>query len=805
MKYTHILYNSSEKNQAGNVGFGVRSTTEGTPGVLPAAMEENEIFNFEEAGPSLSPAALASNPEAIKLIVPTYFFRTMPLADRRKVYVLGKKTAVGFDYTFYLTGKPGRLGNYVVDCYVFDEAPTAEEFEILLEDSAPGSNHFIPASPVPTPDNEEMKEISLGHKPHFPVEEKGFRAVSRPEITPQAIDLLFAFIRGRKEGKPVLVKSDVGTPPGLMAQLACLIPQKQIGELTFVTNHTEEGKKKGVNIAFINEYYGFEVFKKQWIWLNLLEEEERIPTPEEAIYRQSVEEYLEKGDLEGVHNLVGWCLSDMYDKSRNFTAETQKQIFNYLYDFDNFDIRMMAKDLNLRQLLNDYFISEPEEKHRFDEELQRLFQANKNLTDLWGWMDLVMGLNPIDCKGVIEKYKPLVTKAVFSSPSTFLEFYTRYRNHFGDVQKFIDKEAFVANQDFLSDEVLRPVWQQLYTFFLKDRLEEENKDYLVERMIHDNLDAVSLQQVLNKERISPKEYINCLVTILAKHDDSNERKVASMLAEALKDRNDIEQDFFERFPDKICDPDYTPLYEWQVRDYSLNTKERIEKLTEYLLRFKDNPAAISWAERNEGSKVFVRLYTALKDAMKRGKILQKEVIDICDDIRKSEYPAANTDRFNILDTIARREEVNDTRKVRKIWEITAEIDDREYLKSLIPRMSENITSNGGDTDIDNFCQFILEKELMNKTQLWEFSGKTSKPELFRVSTMRHSGMKAQEKLEFLVNERGMSDEDAMTFLENHFGKDHDAILKSRQPSMLQKISSMLKGLFGRKESGEDKE
>lgn len=804
MKYTHILYNSSEKNQAGNVGFGVRSTTEGTPGVLPAAMEENEIFTFEEAGPSLSPAALASNPEAIKLIVPTYFFRTMPMADRRKVYVLGKKTAVGFDYTFYLTGKPGSLGNYVVDCYVFDETPTADVFEILLEDSASGSNHFIPASPVPTLDNEEMKDISLGHKPFFPVEEKGFRAVSRPEITPQAIDLLFSFIRGRKEGKPVLVKCDVSTPPSLLAQLALLIPHNCLGEMTFVTNHTEEGKKNGVNIAFINEYYSFEVFKKQWIWLNLLEEEERTPTPEEVLYRKSVEEYLEKGDFEGIHNLVGWCLSDMYDKSRNFQAETQKQIFNYLYDFGNFDIKEMAKDSNMRQLLNDYFISEPEEKHRFDEELQRLFQANKNLTDLWGWMDLVMGLNPVDCKGVIEKYKPLVTKAVFTSPSTFLEFYTRYKNHFGDVQKFIDKEAFVANQDFLSDEVLRPVWQQLYTFFLKDRLEEENKDYLVERMIHDNLDGGPLQQVLNKERISPKEYINCLVTILAKHDDSNERKVASMLAEALKDRNDIEQDFFERFPDKICDPSYTPLYEWQVRDYSLNTKEKIEKLTEYLLRFKDNPAATAWAERNEGSKVFVRLYTALKDAMKRGKIMQKEVIDICDDIRKSGYPSANTDRFNILDTIARREEVADLRKVRKIWEITAEIDDREYLKSLIPLMADNITSSGNDSDIESFCQFILEKELMGKNQLWEFGGKTIKPEVFRLATMRHSGLKPQEKYDFLVNERGLTDEETMAFLEKNFGKDYEAIMKSREPSLFQKISSKLKGLFGGKRDDEEK-
>ena len=65
MKYTHIIYNSSEKNQAGNIGFGVRCATEGCAPTLPAALEENEIFTFEEAGPSLSPAALAAKPEAL--------------------------------------------------------------------------------------------------------------------------------------------------------------------------------------------------------------------------------------------------------------------------------------------------------------------------------------------------------------------------------------------------------------------------------------------------------------------------------------------------------------------------------------------------------------------------------------------------------------------------------------------------------------------------------------------------------------------------------------------------------------------
>ncbi|MDE6792910.1 MAG: hypothetical protein K2J48_07500, partial [Muribaculaceae bacterium] len=736
------------------------------------------------------------------LIVPVYFFRTIPLADKKRIFVLGRKIAVGFDYTFYLNGKPGRLGNYVVDAYIFNQSPTAEEFEILLEDAAAGSNHFIPISPVPSIDNVEMKEISLGHNPTLPVEEKSFRAVSTPPISSQAIDLLFAFIQSRKEGKPVLVKTDVSTPPILMVQLAQLVPQKQIENLTFVTNHTEEGKKKGINIAFINEYYGFEIFRKQWVWLDL-EGEAAAPTPEALLFRERVEEYVEKGDLQSVHNLVGWCLSDMYEKGKLFPEETQAQLYNYLYDFQNFNLERVAADKNLRQTLNDYFISDAEEKVRFDEELQHRFHSLKTIDDLWRWIDLVISLNPIDCKGIIEKNRLVVTSAVFESPKTFLQFYTHYRNRFGDVQKFIDKEAFASHQEFLSDEVLRPVWQQLYTFFLKDRLEEENKDYLVERMIHDNLDIVSLQQVLNKERISAKEYINCLVTILAKHDDANERQVAFMLAEALKDRNDIEIDFFERFPDKISDYSYTPLYEWQLRNYSLKTKERIEKLTEYLLRFKSNDGAAEWAFKGEGGKVFVRLYSALKDAMKHSRISQKEVMDICDDLRKSGYDSKNTDAFNILDTIARREEVKDMKRIRKIWEVAAEIGDKEYLKTLIPSMAANVILTGNDSNIDNFCKYLIDIDLIDKNQLWEFAGKTDRPEPFRVAVVRYGFPKAQEKHDFLLNERGMTDEQAISFLEINFPKDYEAIMKSREPSMFQKLAGKIKGLFGKKDKKEE--
>ncbi|MDE6741230.1 MAG: hypothetical protein K2J58_02745 [Muribaculaceae bacterium] len=136
MKYSHVIYNSSEKNRSGGVGFGVRSATAGISPQLLSAMEQNGVFSFKESNVSLSPSALFENPDLIKQTAPSYFFQSIAMPDAGKGYVMGRKIAVGFDYTFYVNGRQGRLGNYVVDSYVFPQCPTAEDFEILLENPA---------------------------------------------------------------------------------------------------------------------------------------------------------------------------------------------------------------------------------------------------------------------------------------------------------------------------------------------------------------------------------------------------------------------------------------------------------------------------------------------------------------------------------------------------------------------------------------------------------------------------------------------------------------------------------------------
>lgn len=800
MKYAHVIYNSSEKSKTGSVGFGVRCTTEGTPVELTSAMEENDIFSFAEAGPSLSPSALAANPDSIRQIVPTYFFRSVPLPDKSRAFVLGRKIAVGFDYTFYLNGKPGRLGNYVVDSYVFPQPPTAKEFEILLEDAESGSNHFIPSSPVPTPDNREMIEISLGHKPDLPVEERPFTSRTMLKVSPQAIELLFSFIQSRKEEKPVLVKSDIATPPRLMAELAMLIPENQIENLTFITNHTDEGKKKGINIVFINEYYTFEIFKKQWVWLDL-EANAQCESAEATLFRETVKKYVEQGDFEAIHKLVGWCLSSMYEKGKSFPRETQTQLYNYVYNYPEFRIKQIATDQNLRLTLNDYFLSNPEEKKKFDISLQEWFRSiqEHDLDELWQWIEYIIAVSPIDCKDTINVYKTTITHTVFETQESFAAFYNRFRNRFQEVLRFVDMAAFPEKDVYLS--AMPADWERLYTLFLGDKV--RNHEYLAGRMISDNIDPTMRQRIVAKEISQQEGYIKALTGILSKGAGRIESKVTKILFEELSKQNRVSPDFFELFPSKLDDGFYTSLYIWQLQNFHPRNPADVKKLADYLILFLKNDRATTWASETIGANVFTQLYAAVKESLKRKAMTRQEASAICVTMTGSPYPRKNVEPFEILNKVLRHADTHGESRVGSLWEVSKELGDKEYLTKITPSMlayAEMVFAKKNPEQFYELCGYILDKGILSHERLIEVAKRSLFQNYYYCGILRYEDKKPQEQLDFLIKETGKSDEEALKFLEKAFPKSYEKILKSRQPSLMQKMSGMFKNMFGKKQA-----
>lgn len=311
MKHHHVIYNSSEKNRSGGVGFGVRSASAGISPLLLSAMEHNGIFSFKDSNTSLTPSALFENPDLIKETPSSYFFQVLSLGAQGKTYILGRKISVGFDYSFYLNGRPGRLGNYVVDSYIFSSCPDREAFELLLENPAAGSRRFIPADPSPRAGNEEMRSISIGHCPELAPDDRPFKAASSPAISSQAITLLFGWLQSIKDGKPLLVESNSTIPPSLMAALASMLPADQLENITFITNYNEQGRKFGINIFFPVAGYRFNIFPAQWVKLDL-RTGEKFDSAESKFFSEILTDFAAAGNIEGIRRIVRLLIGSLH-------------------------------------------------------------------------------------------------------------------------------------------------------------------------------------------------------------------------------------------------------------------------------------------------------------------------------------------------------------------------------------------------------------------------------------------------------------------------------------------------------------
>ncbi len=468
MKYYHVIYNSSEKGVSGSSGFGVRSVTEGTPPELTSAMADAGMFSLDKRGDDMVPSALQQNPDLILGIPPQYFFGSVTLSDKSRYYVLGRKIVVGFDYTFYKNGKATRPGNYVVDAYAFDSLPQAVDFEILLEDAAAGSRHFIPASPAPRTDNEEMRGISLGQQPTLPYDVIPFTAKAPAEITPVALDVLFAFIRSRKSGKPLLLKTEVDEAPRLMAALARLLPPEMVGDMSFLSDYSSEGKKKDVNIYLINKFYDQEIFKSQWTFYDFTAGD-RVDTSERQAHYNEIAALAAAGDFNTLHSKVRWCMSDMFDRYKDIGPDALSQLYNYFHDYGNFALRTVALNDKFRAALCECFAENPQEQQRLNRSVQASFDNVSNLNQMLGWMTFILRSTGVNFDKQVESNKAAMTAMILQSPENFLAFRNEFKSRYKSALRFIDKSAYTGHLAlYMADQRYCALFEEIFEDFRTD-------------------------------------------------------------------------------------------------------------------------------------------------------------------------------------------------------------------------------------------------------------------------------------------------------------------------------------------------
>ncbi|MDE6742139.1 MAG: hypothetical protein K2J58_07395, partial [Muribaculaceae bacterium] len=743
----------------------------------------------------------------------SYFFQSIAMPDAGKGYVIGRKIAVGFDYTFYLNGRPGRLGNYVVDSYVFPQCPTAEDFEILLENPAAGSNHFIPTDPAPRNGNEEMRSISVGHQPDLFEEERPFRAVSRPETDRRTIDLLFGVIASRKVNKPLLVKGGSQDAPRLMAGLAMMMPQKHIQDITFVTNHGEQGMRGGINIYFISDSYRYEIFPNQWTILDL-NNAGTLDTPEKAMFAPMVERYLRDDQLKNVRRLVAWCLSAAYEASKSAPQETQKAMYAYTNDYDAFNVGQLATDAKLRELLSAHLQKNPEEKRKLEKTLQDMIdridlQDIKAPQDLRSWIDLIRKIRPIDMQGIADRNKAKINDIIFRDAETFESFYLAFSGDWKEIVKdFIDADKFVKKSYYLSD-LRSNEWEKLYPYFLKEI--EKDKATLVWRMFEDGVTPEAKQRILDKEIPDKRKQSAVVLRILKSSPGKHEEELIGLLTRELRM---CPADYFSELPEHIADDKYAPLYVLQLEMSATGTVDGIRAFHKNLVEFVDKSPVKAWLPGRNSEEALKRMLASLKTNLRNNAITKSEAKNICEELLEKrglpESVRLTCDALFKVLSGARDYNRSDRRAMQALWSTAKGIGDREYLRMLAPDYLKSMENKEdcnrmiqGSADYpEGLVAYIVDNGLLSEEEILSLGAKSQSYRLFYVlGLMQKRSGRPQEEYEFLTEKAGLKDEEAMDFLRLHAETSYRKILKSRQPSIWSRIVNGVKALFSKKDDG----
>ena len=478
MKYYRIIYNSSQRTQSGSAGFGVRTYTEGTPQEYIDMLKDNDFFIYSSGNLSQpSPNALLEDGKIILRYPATYSFAKLPVPNMGKeVYVVSRTICVGFDYPYYVKFAAARLGNFVVDAYIFEEMPSAEVFEMLYEQPALGSAGFVPRNPVPSPDNEEMKTLSLDKMDLLAPEEKHFTCQQMGPISDKAFDLLFSYIESERLRQPLMVKCPSNQAASLMADLMRLLPQKLQETTFFCTNYQTGGLKEGYKVFFINETnpYDYENTGQFFIF----DVNQTVKTIESELYRDELVTLYNNGDNQGFEKLLNWMRSPQYASIRDKSAKTKQVLFNYINTIDpkkfNFQ-QVFDGDNELLMTLKDYFAKDKSNQTIFNGVLSWYLEHE----EMRGGKMVAMVLfcnklidKGFDINSVIEKSQEIVTAKLVETPEMFK--LTLDKIGLEGLRKYLDKRVLVQHEQLLDDKRLFDDWDKIYKDFYPENKQNDH-------------------------------------------------------------------------------------------------------------------------------------------------------------------------------------------------------------------------------------------------------------------------------------------------------------------------------------------
>ena len=585
MKYFHVIYNSSQKNFDGGIGFGFRTMTEGIPESYVLALRDNmsqDLFFQYRYGTYVypSPSALFENTGKVLDFPKGYAFAKVKTNDGNAFYLLERIIPVGFDYTYYLKNAPGRLGNYVVDCYIFPEIPSPEVFGMLYENPEYGSKYFIPKSPVPDQANEEMKVLSLGAAPALPAEEKSFASVATEGISDKAIELLFAYIEARKKGKKLIVKYPWKDIAPILADFIKLLPEEEIKNATFCTNYHYEGLQEAFQIICINEYYQYEIPMQAMLFD--LGAGNVVSTKERDAYKNSIADDVAHGYMDSVYDQVRWIFSSAYSMVQDKSVETGMIIYAYCIDREKLFLKggLLDNDEAVN-VLKTYLDENPSESRLLIARLCQLFMECKSLSD---YAYVIEKLTYLRNKGigvseVIDRNKELVSRFMLQSSQELAQCIQRLQ--WNTLKEYAVKSLFEQCKDYRMDKALWNNWIDLYPYFYTASELSDKKKFVYD------LYAIGLPEQIReaaiRQQVEASELVRVYIALINERPDAV-KQYASYLIKAIEDAKDTSVDLLKEFEGQIASPDFVKLFVYQFKHLRLNGDpiKMLRTLTGYL-------------------------------------------------------------------------------------------------------------------------------------------------------------------------------------------------------------------------------
>ena len=800
MKFYHLIYNSSEKGVSGSYGFGIRSITENAPADLGQLLTDNQLFRFKyiNAG-KLTPSAISSNPESIKQVPPTYTFSALTSSNKEQYFVLGRKIAVGFDFSFYKEGKPTRLGNYVGDFYIFKNSVPTDLFEMLYENPAEDSCHFIPTSPVPNVENDEMKEISLGHMPTIPEEDKSFKAASLPEISDDALELLFAYAESKVAGKPVLFKIPAANTNKVVADFFRLLPESEYPNATFFTNYDTDGKEKGYNIFVINEFFPFEIFKNQYVFVDRIAGL-TVTTKERDLFLQYIKSDLAKGDFKSIKNRVKWMLSAEFNAVKELSIATNEQVYNYTIEPDSFDLTAPAKNSELLGVLAKFCKENSSKQTLLNNYVQKRLDDCNCPKDILETVDYCNALKGIDFSQIIENpaNKQHITDIVLVSPETFVETLNLCGgNDLKKIEKFLNLSMFASKDYFLSQPEIKPVWDKAYKYLLN----KVSLETFIVRTIDEGVPVAMREKVVAE--YAGNNLDNIFKALMQLINANTHESICREYMESLTSKQILAHDVYNTLSSKKQDPTYAKLFFWQIKKLSANAKDNIKNKIALLTGLTENDGFIDIVSNDKTAKsVYNEFFEALKGIVTGNIANYAAVSDLIASVlasfdgklspMKQSILKDWTVLSNVVNQCADDEELGDEDSLKNTINMAFEVKDKNYLRTkLLPFFIKDKRSKPKD-----FAGRLLKENIITTDELFNLAKKSPDCKKYWHVYFVEVPMKGKQIIEKLQIEGNISEKEAEQFLQKYFP---DVYNKYKNPGIIGKISEFFNSLFGKKE------